>query len=413
MTGRRHHVIIGGSAAGSAAAIAMRKQGFDGRISLVDAGVYPPYERPPLSKALSAMEEPKLIHDIEVYREHDIELEFGHPVVSLDPATKTVHVEGGIELHADAVLLATGVSARRLDVPGAALGNVITLRDIEDARRMAARMDPAHGPLVIVGGGFIGLEAAAVARDLGIDVTVVETLPVPLLPALGRTLAELIEQLHRERGVQFMLERTVSRFIGDQQVQAVELSDGAVLPAATVVVGVGVVPNDQLANGAGVECDGGIVVDSHGRTNHPWIWAAGDVTTQTTPYTVRRQRIEHWDVALRHGAAVGANMAGAALENLEVPYFWSDQYGLQLQMYGRASAEDTFIMRPGATPTSFLAFWMRDGLLTAAAGMEQSKELRATKPLIERRVPVSAAALGDPSVSLRSLVRNAEPSPVS
>lgn len=413
MSELRHHVIIGGSAAGSAAAVAMRRAGFSGRISLVDAGVYPPYERPPLSKALSAMEEPKLINEIEVYREHDIELELGHPVVALDPATKTVHVEGGITMHADAVLLTTGVSARRLDVPGAELANITTLRDIDDARRMAARMDSEHGPLVIVGGGFIGLEAAAVARDLGIEVTIIEALPVPLLPALGRPLAELIQQLHVDRGVRFVTERTVARFVGDGSVAGVELSDGTVLPASTVVVGIGVVPNDALASAAGIECAGGVIVDALGRTSNPWVWAAGDVATQETPFTLQRQRIEHWDVALRHGAIVGANMAGGTEQNLEVPYFWSDQYGLQLQMFGRPAADDEFVMRPDATPTSFLGFWLRGDTLVAAAGMEQSRELRATKPLIERRVAVTAEALTDPGVSLRSLLKNAEPSRIS
>lgn len=404
-----HVVIIGGSIAGVSAAMAMRDHGHAGRITIVEAGSIHPYERPPLSKALLTMVEPKFIHPAETYRERDIELVLGRRAVAIDPDAQTVTLDDGSVLSADSLLLATGVSARRLHVPGVGLANVLTLRDVDDARAVAKRMR-GTGPIVIVGGGFIGLEAAAVARELDRDVTVIEALPVPLLPALGGALALLLKALHDDRGVHMVTGQSITAFRGTGAVDAVELADGTVLPASTVLVGIGVVPNDLIAASAGIECAGGIVVDEHGRTNHPWVWAAGDVTSQETTFTDGRERIEHWDVAMRHGVAVGASMAGVLTSNDEVPYFWSDHYGLTLQVYGRPTAAyDTFVLRRGARPERFLAFWLRDGCLIAAAGMDQARELRSAKALIEAKTSVNEAALEDPDVSLRALLRAARP----
>lgn len=399
-------VIIGGSIAGVSAAVALRDYGHEGPVIVIESDPNLPYERPPLSKALGAMGELVPIHPEDLYRERDIELVLGRTVVALHPESNEVELDDGARIAADRVLLTTGVSARRLPIEGIELGNVFTLRDAADAASLGAQLTSSTGPLVIVGGGFIGLEAAAVGRDIGREVTVIEALPIPLLPALGDAVAPLVRALHDDRGVQIITERTVAKLIGTDVVTAVELSDGTVLPADTVIVGVGVIPNDGIAAAIGVATTGGVVVDDEGRTSHPWVWAAGDVTAQETPFTVGRQRIEHWEVAKHHGASVAAAMTGAPRPAHEVPYFWSEQYGLRLQMYGRALPTDECVIRDGAIPEDFLAFWLRDGRLVAAAGMQQPKELRAAKALIEARAPVDAADLraGTP---LRTLLKQA------
>lgn len=399
-------VIVGGSIAGVTAATALRDHGHAGAITIIETDPNLPYERPPLSKALETMGELVPIQSAEAYAARDIELLLGRRAVALHAERRHVELDDGTALPADAVLLATGVAARRLEVEGRGLINILTLRDAADAAMIGARLRTGTGPIVIIGGGFIGLEAAAVARELGREVTVVEALPMPLLPALGDQVAPLVRELHEQRGVRILAGVTVARFVGETEVSAVELADGTVLPAETVIVGVGVVPNDEIARDAGVASAGGVIVDADGRTNHPWVWAAGDVTAQETPFTVGRQRIEHWEVAKHHGAAVAAAMIGVDRPAAEAPYFWSEQYGLRLQMYGRAMPTDEVVLREGANPEDFLAFWLREGRLVAAAGMQQPKELRAAKAIIEARVAVDAADLRS-GTPLRALLKAA------
>ncbi len=247
-----HHVIVGGSAAGVAAALAMRRNGFEGRITLVEAASEEPYERPPLSKSFTDLDAPRRILPPSTYVEEDIDLLLGMPVAALDVDRKVVRLPDGEGLGgADAVLVATGVNARRLGVPGEYLEHVLVLRGLADARALAARLD-VGGPWVIVGGGFIGLEAAAVARGgRGIDVTVVEAMPVPLAGVLGPALAAHVQRMHEREGVRILGGRTVTEFVGEREVEKVVLDDGSVLDAATVLVGCGVEPNDELARDAG------------------------------------------------------------------------------------------------------------------------------------------------------------------
>ncbi|MFD4603819.1 NAD(P)/FAD-dependent oxidoreductase [Streptomyces sp. NPDC058464] len=399
-----HHVVIGGGIAGVSAAVAMRQAGFDGTVTVVDAEPPLPYERPPLSKAENAEAALRPIFPEDHYARHGIELILGTPVRRLDGVRRRVELTGGWELPADRVLLTTGVSARRLGTPGEELANIHTLRTAADARHIFAGLDRG-GPLVVVGGGFIGLEAAAVARTAGIEVTVVEAGELPLLGPLGPAVAELVTRAHRERGVRVLTGRTVAEYAGPGAVREVVLSDGERLPAALVIVGVGVVPNDRLALAAGATCHGGIAVDEFGRTDHPLLWAAGDVASRVHPRTGVRERIEHWDVAMRHGAAVGASMAGRPTADDTLPFFWSDQYGKTLQMFGRGRPGDRVVLRRDATPDRFLAFWLREGRLAAVAGLDEARTVRAARTILDTGVPVAPEALADPSTDLRALAR--------
>jgi 3-phenylpropionate/trans-cinnamate dioxygenase ferredoxin reductase component len=409
MTHKPGQVIVGASAAGVSAAVAMRAAGYDGAITVIDSDPHQPYERPPLSKALMGDLDDHALKPIlpeDAYGAHNIELRLGTGVKHLDLLKRRVTLDGGAALPAEHVLLATGVAARRLPVPGANLANVLTLRDAEDALALGARL-AVGGPLVIIGGGFIGLELAAVARENGIDVTVVELAALPLIGVTGHTVAELITRLHTDRGVHFRLGATVTAFVGTSAVEAVQLDNGQRLPARTVVVGVGVLPRVALAQAAGIAIDrSGIVVDRLGNTSDRWVSAAGDVASQPHPALLTPGRIEHWDVAQRHGSAVGSSVVGTPTPFVATPYAWSCQYGLTLQMFGRAHPGDEILLRRGATSERFLSFWLREGRVGAVAGLDLPRDVAAARRLIESRVPAPVEQLQDPDVDLRRLVRD-------
>ncbi len=403
-------VIVGASAAGVSAALAMRTAGYEGAITLTDADPNLPYERPPLSKSLIDFSGAGLkpIIDAQTYADQQIESRLGARVDAIDLAAHRLRLDdGGPPLTADHILLATGVGARRLDVPGADLDGVLVLRDAADAVALSQRLANG-GPLVVIGAGFIGLELAAVARDHNVDVTVVELAPLPLVHAVGASIGRLIHDRHTTRGTRFVLGRTVREFLGSGQVESVVLEDGQVLAAATVVVGVGVQPRDELARAAGLRLDRhGIAVDRLGATSIPWIWAAGDVASQPHPALAEPGRIEHWDAAMRHGAAVGASMAGRPTEFLATPYAWSDQFDRTYQLFGRPRPSDTLVLRADATPERLLAFWLRAGRVVAALGLDHSREVAAARRLIEANAPMTEGELADPSTDLVALTKAA------
>ncbi|WP_432984063.1 NAD(P)/FAD-dependent oxidoreductase [Dactylosporangium sp. CA-233914] len=391
------------------AALALRRGGFDGAIAIVDSDPREPYERPPLSKTLLSNHASLLkpIVDPATYREEGIDLLGGLGVCGLDSGAHRVLLDDGTALDADRVLLATGVAARDLNLVSGPRPNVLRLRTADDAGALATWL-ARGGPLVIVGGGFIGLELAAEARRAGIDTTVVEMAPLPLYGPAGPAIGQLVRELHEANGVRFHLSTTVAAMNSthtSREVHEVVLNDGTRLPAAVVVVGVGVIPRDELARSAGVATDGGIVVDEYGRTENPWLWAAGDVASQPHPHLQTRGRIEHWDVALRHGEAVGLSMAGQLTALDAPPYFWSDQYDQTLQSFGRSRPGDTFVLRRDATPARFLGFWLRDSQVAAVMGLDCPREVRAGKQLIESGVTITANELADPDTDLRAISR--------
>jgi 3-phenylpropionate/trans-cinnamate dioxygenase ferredoxin reductase subunit len=398
------NVVVGASAAGLSAARELRSSGFSGDLTVVDRDRHSPYERPPLSKKLVPGTTPSLTPLIgaDELRELDIELVSGTGVRELDVVRHRVELDDGRTLAADAVLLATGARPRMLRVPGARLEGVLALRDADDARKLNDHLG-AGGPLVVVGAGFIGLELASAARSAGVQVTVVEMLAAPLAGPLGPQLSAWLLRLHRDHGVEVRLGVEVEAFVGGRHVEEVVLTDGRRLPAQTVVVGVGVESEVDLARRAGLDCADGIVVDEHGRTSDPWVFAAGDVACQPHPHLAVPGRIEHWDSALRHGVAVGATMAGRPTMHTEVPYFWSEQYGGVLQSYGRHRPGDDLVIRGTVNSDRALAVWLRSGVPVATAGFGAVREIRAVKAMIEARTPVTVSVIADPTTDLRQL----------
>jgi 3-phenylpropionate/trans-cinnamate dioxygenase ferredoxin reductase component len=402
-------VIIGAGVAGVRAAEALRSEGFDGRVVLAGGEPHLPYDRPPLSKQLlKGIQSPT---DIHLHPEHfyaraEIDLRLGTEVTQLLPRERRVLLATGEALRADKVLLCTGGVPRRLDVPGCSLGGVYYLRSLDEALAIRGHLT-SGASVVIVGAGWIGAEVAASARELDCHVTVVEVAPIPLSRALGADIGRVYAQLHRGRGVDLRTEVGVARINGHDAVREVVLTDGHAVAADLVVVGVGMVPATRLAEESGLAVDNGILVDEYGETSVAGVFAAGDVANRLDARTRRRVRLEHWQSAQRHAVSTAKSMLGQRQPFGEVPWFWSDQYGLTLQMAGDPIGADEVVSRGDMEDLSFASFYLERGRLAAAVGVNRPRDVRAAMKLIEVGCPVDRSALADPSFDLRQLAKRA------
>jgi 3-phenylpropionate/trans-cinnamate dioxygenase ferredoxin reductase subunit len=336
--------------------------------------------------------------------ELDVELILGDRVTSISSAERLVLLDSGASLRVDKVLLATGGRCLRLDVPGAGLDGVHTLRDLDDATRLGAELAPG-ARLVVIGGGFIGLEVAASGRTRGCDVTVVEAASVPLSRGLGSVYGAFVAEQHITRGVRVGVGVGVRAILGVDRVTGVELDDGMVLPADVVVVGIGITPRTELAAGLGVEVRQGIVVNAAARTANPAVFAAGDVTVQPSWRGDRLVRYESYQNAQQQAAAAAASMLGRPAADREVPWFWSDQFDLNIQIAGDVTGPDEVALRGDRDAPSFISFHLRGATVTGVFAINRGKEVRAAMKLISAAVPVTADELTDDSADLRRLVR--------
>lgn len=400
------HVIVGANLAGGRAAEALRDAGFDGRVVLVGEEPDRPYERPPLSKdVLRGETEPDeiFLRPEDWYRDNDVELRLGVRATSLDP-DGTLGLDDGSTLDFDRCLLATGGRVRPLDVPGADLDGVRYLRTLRDSTDLASALVD-RPRVVVVGAGFIGAEVAASARTLGCEVTMLEIAPVPLGRVLGEDLGRLYAEIHRDHGVDLRLDEGVESYEGDGRVEAVVGSSGERYPADLVVVGVGIVPNVELASDAGIDCENGVLVDEHCRTSAERVFAAGDVARWPDAYSGERVRVEHFQNAERQGAHAARTMLGDEAPYFDLPWFWSDQYDVNLQMLGHPSDDLDRIVRGSFDDREFAALYLRGEHVVAALAMNRGKDISAARRLISRRIAVDPGELGDPDTSLRDLVK--------
>lgn len=396
-------VILGGGAGGVTAAATLRSEGFDGPVVLISAEADPPYARPPLSKGVlqgsAELDGIRLHHDA-WFADHDIDLRLGTTVESLDPAGRRIRLDGGTALRYGRLLLATGGRPRRLDVPGAVADGVHTLRTLRDARAIRSLLHPGSRVL-IVGAGFIGAEVAASARAVGCDVTLLEACTTPLLAALGPEMGAVYGEIHRRHGVDLHTGAVVASIERTEDGLCVHTAGGASFPGALVVTGVGMEPEVSLAERAGLAVDNGIVVDEHCRTSAEDIYAAGDVANHPSALLGRRVRIEHWQHAQNQATAAAKNMLGKPVRFAEVPWFWSDQYGLSLQVAGHTSADWRVVMRGDPASSNFSAFYLTAGdRLVGALGVNRPLEVRAARRLIAAGAVVVPAALADDSTEL-------------
>jgi NADPH-dependent 2,4-dienoyl-CoA reductase/sulfur reductase-like enzyme len=400
-------VIVGAGLAGAKAAETLREEGFDGPVVLVGAEPERPYERPPLSKQYllgAADRDSAFVHPAGWYAEHDVDLRTATRAVGLDPDRHRVDLESGETLEYAALLLATGSSARRLGSPGAELDGVHVLRTLADADRLRSELSAGGRRLVVVGGGWIGLEVAAAARHHGNAVTVVEPRPTPLFAVLGAEMGDLFARLHRRHGVDLRTGTTVQALQGTAgRVEGVLLDDGDLLPADLVLVGVGAVPNTELAAAGGLRLDDGVVVDSALRTSAPDVYAAGDIARLPSSRADRGIRVEHWANALHGGPAAARAMLGQQVTYDRVPYFFTDQYELGMEYSGLGGPQDTVVTRGDPAEGGFIAFWTSDGRVTAAMNVDVWDVTAPLQQLIRSRRRVPVAALTDPGTPLERL----------
>jgi 3-phenylpropionate/trans-cinnamate dioxygenase ferredoxin reductase component len=360
--------IVGASLAGAKAAEAARAANFEGRVVLIGDEPAAPYERPPLSKEILRGDkdaDAARVHPEGFYADHDIELVTDR-VVRLDPVGRTLTLASGDSIAFDSAVLATGAEPRPLDVPGADLGGLHYLRTVDDAVRLRDAIRTA-GRVAVIGAGWIGSEVAASARQMGADVVLIDPAPVPLQRVLGDEIGDVFRRLHADHGVVLRLGAGIRELRGSKTFEEVVLSDGSTEEADVVVIGVGVVPRTLLAEEAlGMRVDNGIVVDEHLETNISGVYAAGDVANAWHPHYQRHVRVEHWSTALNQGLVAGHNAAGGRESYTRLPYFFSDQYDLGMEYVGHSQPGDAVVVQGDVDAREFIAFWNRDGEVTAA-----------------------------------------------
>jgi 3-phenylpropionate/trans-cinnamate dioxygenase ferredoxin reductase subunit len=397
--------MVGAGLAGARAAEALRKDGYDGAITLVGDEADRPYIRPPLSKDYLRGESDRdkvYVHEAAFYDEQRIDLRSSTKVLEIAPASREVILEGGHRLPFDRLLLATGARPRSLPVPGADLPGVMTLRNIGDADAIRTAAKDAERA-VVVGAGWIGSEVAASLRMLDRRVVLIAPEVVPLERVLGPQVGAVYRHLHVERGVEWRPGTMVRRIVGTDHVRAVETAAGERIVADLVVVGVGVQPRTELAVAAGLAIGDGIEVSATLETSVPGIFAAGDVASAWHPFYERRLRTEHWANAKFQGAAAGRSMIGDTTPYDRIPYFYSDQYDLGMEYTGWASPSDRLVVRGSLADRQFVAFWLAEGRVVAGMNVNVWDVGKPIERLIRSRAVVDPDVLVDASVAIDAL----------
>jgi 3-phenylpropionate/trans-cinnamate dioxygenase ferredoxin reductase subunit len=402
MTSIERIVVVGAGLAGARAVETLRKDGYDGAITLVGEEPERPYMRPPLTKDYLRGEterEAVYVHPTGFYEEHRIDLRADTVVGSIDIAARAVVLADGERLAFDRLLVATGAAPRALEVPGAELPGVFGLRTLADADAIRAALGSAAS-IVVIGAGWIGNEVAASLRMLGRSVTLIAPDRLPLERVLGPEIAGVYRDLHVERGVNVRLGERVERVAGSGRVEAVITSTGERIQADLVVVGIGVEPRSELARAAGLAVRDGIEVGATLESSVPGIFAAGDVASAVHPFYGRRLRSEHWANAKFQGAAAARAMLGGTAAYDRLPYFYSDQFDLGMEYRGHASSSDSVIVRGSLRDRKFIAFWLRDGRVVAAMNANLWEVGKPIEQLIRSGVVVDPARLADPAVPI-------------
>jgi len=407
MSDSRTFVVIGAGQAGGWGARTLRDSGFEGRIVLVGEEPHLPYERPPLSKSALLGEsglEDAFFWPQEEYDKLEIELRLGVAATAIDRAAHRVALSDGGTLAYDRLLLATGARPRPLPVPGADLGGIHYLRDIADTLAIRGDMEGA-GAALVVGGGWIGLEVAAALRKQNRPVIVVEAADRLCGRAVTPAFSDWLLELHRDHGVDVRLNTGVERFEGDGRLARAVLTDGETADCTLAVIGIGVVPNSELAAAAGLAVDNGVVVDDRGRTSDPDIFAAGDLTNHPNALLNRRVRLESWENAQNQAIAAAKAMLDAGEPYAEIPWFWSDQYDVNLQLVGLPDAWDSEVTRGDPAEGVFVTFYLKGGRIDGAVAVNNGRDLRFARRLMQRGTQVSPEELADPAVKMQALLK--------
>jgi 3-phenylpropionate/trans-cinnamate dioxygenase ferredoxin reductase subunit len=412
MTRRPTFVIVGGGLAGTTAADALRAEGFDGRVILIGDETERPYNRPPLSKDYlqgKSEKEKIYVHPERWYDDNDVELRLNCAATLIDVTAHQLTVRSGEQFDYDKLLLTTGSSPRHLKVPGSDLDGVLYLRRVADCEAIKAAFVTAKR-VAIIGAGWIGLETAAAARAAGVEAIVLETAELPLVRVLGNEVAEIFLNLHTRHGVTMDMSVEVAEITGVvHRATGVRLGDGRQIDADVVVVGVGITPNTELAEAAGLTVDNGIVVDENLKSSDPDVFAAGDVANAWYPLLHRHLRLEHWSAALNQGPVAAANMMGHAVAYDRVPYFYSDQYDLGMEYSGfvESGHYDQIVFRGEVAEGKYIAFWLDQGRVLAGMNVNVWDVTDTIADLVRLDKPIDVTRLQDPKVPLEDLLRGA------
>jgi 3-phenylpropionate/trans-cinnamate dioxygenase ferredoxin reductase subunit len=382
--------IVGASLAGMHAAHTLRREGFDGQLTVIDADPHTPYDRPPLSKQVLAGEwDPERITLPAALEDLDIDWRLGRAASALDVGARRLSLTDGTAVSFDGCVVATGAAPRRL--PGQPeLAGVHLLRTLDDCLAIRADLDAGPSRVVVIGAGFIGAEVAATCRHRGLPVTLVEVAPVPLERALGREIGQVCADLHRDHGVDVRLGTGVEAFLGDRRLEGVVLSDGSVVDTEVAVVGVGVTPNTAWLEGSGLRLDDGVVCDET-LLAAPGVVAAGDIARWPSRRFGELLRVEHWENAVQQGEAAARRLlvSDAAAEGFDpIPWFWSDQYDRKIQLAGRSSADHAVEVVHGSLDEKrFVALYGRDGVVTGVLGFNRPRHVMQLRQLVADAVP--------------------------
>jgi 3-phenylpropionate/trans-cinnamate dioxygenase ferredoxin reductase subunit len=403
-------LIVGAGQAAAQAVETLRKRGYLGPLALVGDENMLPYQRPPLSKKYLAgtMEKDRLLfRHADHYAQHAVDLHLGFAASNLDRAAHRVEVTDGSHFEYDKLLLATGSRPRLLPVPGAELAGVHSLRTVADVDRMRGEMKPGR-KVVIIGGGYIGLEVAATCREAGLEVTVVEAADRVMGRVIAPVMSRFYEGEHARHGVELLLNARLLELVsadppgaGNRRVHAARLADGRELPADFVLIAVGVVADDALARAAGLDCDDGILVDAHCRTSDPSIWAAGDCVRQRSLHFDVCVRLESVDNAFEQGTSAALNMLGLTTVHDKVPWFWSDQFDLKMVIVGLAAGHDQVVVRGDPAARAFSVCYLKRGELIAVETVNHARDQMAARKLIAARARPDPAKLADDAIALK------------
>jgi 3-phenylpropionate/trans-cinnamate dioxygenase ferredoxin reductase component len=403
------YVIAGAGLAGAKAAETLRDEGFDGPVVLIGEETERPYERPPLSKGYllgTAERDTIYVHPRSWYAEHGVDLRLGVPVTGIDPAAHAVSLADGSRAGYAKLLLATGSSPRRLPVAGADAGGVFYLRRVEDSDRLKAAFTTASR-VVVIGAGWIGLESAAAARAAGAEVTILEAAELPLLRVLGKEVAQVFADLHRDQGVELRFGVKVAEITESVgRASGVRLAGGSKVAADAIIVGVGITPNSQLAEAAGLRVGNGIVVDARLRSSDPDIYAAGDVANAYHPVLGKHIRVEHWANALNQPQAAAKAMLGQDVGYDLIPYFYTDQYDLGMEYAGHVEpgGYEQVVFRGDVAEREFIAFWLAGGRVLAGMNVNIWDVNEAIQALVRSGRTVDPGRLADAGVPLEELL---------
>jgi 3-phenylpropionate/trans-cinnamate dioxygenase ferredoxin reductase subunit len=395
-------VIIGAGHSGVAVAAGLRTRGWEAGILLLDSEKEMPYERPPLSKELlkaGAQDQSALMRKEKFYQDKRIERWAGHTVDAIDRPGRTVLLSDGSRLGYHRLVIATGSRARALTVPGAGLPGVLALRTRDDALKLKRLLVPG-ARVAIIGAGYIGLEVAAAAAACGCDVTVLEFQDRVMSRVTSAPVSRFFENLHERNGVRFVFGAAVTAVEGAGRAERVVTADGTVFPADVVLAGIGVVPNQELAQEAGLQCQDGILVDDDGRTSDHHIYATGDVTRFTGRLDGASQRLECIQNAMAQADIVAAHLTGQAPADPEIPWFWTVQHGVRLQTAGVRHPDDEVIVRGTPAGGKFSVVYLRNGRLAAVDTIAGLADFRPAKKLIAQRAPIDPTLAADPGTAL-------------